>query len=683
MDRRMPGSLADQLKSRNAYQHRGAETDEAETLGTVRKQNRRRARRRGNRIMTGKAHDGAHRNSGHPPKPRLCLRIGISGHRPGDKLPPDSLPGVALSVGEMLDLIGSAVSGAAHEYQDVYAIDPETGAAGLDLVIVSSLAEGADRIVARAGIERGFLLDAVLPFQRDDYAADFRTDDARKEYSGLLKSARSVFELQGNRSKQNRAYEAAGLVMLGTVDLLIAVWDGKDAAGIGGTALIVEKAISARVPVILIEPADSTKISLLWTAGNTLAPGSYRVEDLPKKNNARTEIGAVIDSLIAPPAGAKARAALNRYLHETERKTLFPLGSVFPVFLQSLFGRLLRGTDFRLRPYEPGAREDWASYFEPSKDKKSWPLDKCLSPRIEDTLLPAAAFADNLAVYYGSNYRGVYVSCFALAAFAVGCALAGVYLHDPGEKIVWVAIELFLVCTILILWFRGWRGDWHRRWLEYRRLGECLRHLRVLSLIGAPVTAGYPLASGTSRTEWTSWYSHAVRRCLPVPDTFAGEAYLQAVRDRAVSEIDGQIIYNRNNAARMARMERHIHAVGILLLGATLLIGGWFVYEFLAWRFFGGKQVRIALEHVTFFAALLPTIGAALSAIRVQADFETVAHRSNETVERLERIKAALISEPVEFALLADRIHKAVDAMTTDLDEWHVLFRTRPLSPPV
>jgi hypothetical protein len=297
-------------------------------------------------------------------------------------------------------------------------------------------------------------------------------------------------------------------------------------------------------------------------------------------------------------------------------------------------------------------------------------------------LLPAAAFADNLAVVYASRYRGVYVSTFVLAAVAVGLALAGVYLHVAEEKIRWVVAELMTIGLFVILWLRGSIGDWHRRWLEYRRLGEWLRHLRVLSLIGAPGSIGH-FVDGALPSEWTRWYARAIRRALPVPEVLTNENYLRAIRDRVVvSEIDGQIGYNENNAKRMKRMEKRIHMVGILLLAVTCIIGGIFIAQYLYGRDFHSKSGELALAHITFFAALLPTIGAALQAIRVQADFETVAHRSEQTVIRLKLIKKSLLEEPLDFAQLSDRIHKAVDAMTTDLDEWHVLFRTRPLAPP-
>jgi hypothetical protein len=643
--------------------------------------------------------------SDNPPKPRLCLRVGVTGHRPGTKLPQDSIPTVVTRVGEVLDAIKRTVAELARRHADVFEREPGTPVPPYDLVIVSSLAEGADRIVAEAGLSRGFMLDVVLPFPRQDYAEDFKAKPQKDQFFGLLDAARTVFELPGERLKEERAYEAAGLVMLANVDVLIAVWDGQEPAGIGGTALIVERAIAARVPVVLISPGvpDERPI-LLWTGEMELSPASVRIEDL-ERPEALKGLPEVLSLLLSPPpfaekagwfrrllsflAGRPKREQkdpLSRYLSERERRSHVLLGCIYPGFLQALCARWLTRTDFRLPPYLEGARADWSVYFEPEPAKtKTWPLDDRLSQQIDNRLLPAVAFADNLAVFYGSRYRGVYVAAFLLAALAVGLALSGVYVHAASGKFLWVILELVVIAAILILWFRGWYGDWHRRWLEYRRLGELLRHMRILSLIGAAGPSGRPSGRSEDHSYWVSWYAGALRRCLPVPNRAADPVFLAAVRARAVkAEIDGQIEYNKKNATRMKRMEHHIHYVGLGLFLATAALGLYFVYEyFVAGRDFKADGDKRILEHVTFFAALFPTVGAALNAIRVQGDFESVAHRSEQTIARLKTIKTALESEPLEFAPLSDRINKAVDAMSTDLDEWHVLFRTRPLSLPV
>lgn len=131
-----------------------------------------------------------------------------------------------------------------------------------ELVIVSSLAEGSDRIVAEAGFAAGFALQVVLPFSRAEYERDFETEMSRREFDALLARAGDVFELDGAADQRPRAYEAAGLFMLANIDVLIAIWDGEVAAGIGGTAQIVERAIADGVVVVWIEPSHPNAIRL-------------------------------------------------------------------------------------------------------------------------------------------------------------------------------------------------------------------------------------------------------------------------------------------------------------------------------------------------------------------------------------------------------------------------------------
>ena len=177
------------------------------------------------------------------------LRIGVSGHRLPPKLPEESEAPLRSHLDRILAAIAATVR--------------KAGTATA-LVIVSSLAEGSDRIVAEAGLATGFVLQVVLPFRRAEYAFDFETQASRTEFKQLLARAGDVFELDGGADERPRAYEAAGLFMLANVDVLIAIWDGEAAAGIGGTAQIVERAIADGLVVVWIEPThpNATQISL-------------------------------------------------------------------------------------------------------------------------------------------------------------------------------------------------------------------------------------------------------------------------------------------------------------------------------------------------------------------------------------------------------------------------------------
>ena len=183
----------------------------------------------------------------HPVPSSPSLRVGVSGHRLPPKLPEES----EAPLRALIDRILAAIVDTARKANTASAF-----------VIVSSLAEGSDRIVAAAGLAVGFALQAVLPFDRAEYARDFETQTSRTEFEQLLARACDVFELGGAAGERPRAYEAAGLFMLANIDVLIAIWDGEVAAGVGGTAQIVERAIADGIVVVWIEPTHPNAIRM-------------------------------------------------------------------------------------------------------------------------------------------------------------------------------------------------------------------------------------------------------------------------------------------------------------------------------------------------------------------------------------------------------------------------------------
>jgi hypothetical protein len=121
---------------------------------------------------------------------------------------------------------------------------------GTVLEVRSSLAEGADRIVAeRALLRPASTLVAVLPVARDDYADDF-TDIG--SFDDLLSRATAV-ELVHPQATREAAYEAAGRAVVDGSDVLVAVWDGEASRGQGGTAEIVAYARAKGIPVEVVQ----------------------------------------------------------------------------------------------------------------------------------------------------------------------------------------------------------------------------------------------------------------------------------------------------------------------------------------------------------------------------------------------------------------------------------------------
>ena len=140
---------------------------------------------------------------------------------------------------------------------------------------VSPLAEGADRLVARAVLERGGDLHVPLPLDPDDYRQDFDSPQSVAEFDALLELAADVIALPEAPSR-NEAYEEAGLYVLDHSDAIIALWDGQPAQGRGGTAETVSTAMERGLPTLHILagnrlPGTTTPTSLGRDQGRLVA----------------------------------------------------------------------------------------------------------------------------------------------------------------------------------------------------------------------------------------------------------------------------------------------------------------------------------------------------------------------------------------------------------------------------
>jgi len=114
----------------------------------------------------------------------------------------------------------------------------------------SALAVGADQLFAKAALGLGIPLVGVIPFE--DYPNDFKGAD-RDQFETLLARCRHVHRLPAKR-RSDRAYLKAGLWIVDHVDFLVAAWDGKPAARVGGTGDVVAYAQGKSRPVFHIDP---------------------------------------------------------------------------------------------------------------------------------------------------------------------------------------------------------------------------------------------------------------------------------------------------------------------------------------------------------------------------------------------------------------------------------------------
>jgi hypothetical protein len=129
------------------------------------------------------------------------------------------------------------------------------------LVALSSLAEGADRLFAEVCLVNNISLYVVLPFPASEYEKDF--PDSVEPFRALCAKAASITvapwaigvteeNIRTDRDathqeNQNLQYAMAGIYVAQRAHILFALWDGKPAQGLGGTAQVVQYRTTGRL----------------------------------------------------------------------------------------------------------------------------------------------------------------------------------------------------------------------------------------------------------------------------------------------------------------------------------------------------------------------------------------------------------------------------------------------------
>jgi hypothetical protein len=120
---------------------------------------------------------------------------------------------------------------------------------GAHLHGVSNLADGADQLFAAHVLAAGGTLEVVLPCER--YAGSLIGEESRTRFEDLRRAAATVLTMPYPEPSE-QAFLAAGQALVDRCDHLFAVWDGRPARGVGGTADVVAYARSRGCPVTVL-----------------------------------------------------------------------------------------------------------------------------------------------------------------------------------------------------------------------------------------------------------------------------------------------------------------------------------------------------------------------------------------------------------------------------------------------
>lgn len=174
------------------------------------------------------------------------FKLAITGHRL-NQLPEDSRPALQQQISDVLKGFAKAVKTAGRPHDR--------------LVLVSALAEGADRMGAQAAQALDWPIIAPLPFLAGRYSEDFPEAESKAEFFAYLKAAARVIAIDGAKLQSSpedpAPYFAVGEKIVSMADGLLAVWNGAPPKGPGGTAEVCAKALDRGLAVVWLAPDAS------------------------------------------------------------------------------------------------------------------------------------------------------------------------------------------------------------------------------------------------------------------------------------------------------------------------------------------------------------------------------------------------------------------------------------------
>jgi len=121
---------------------------------------------------------------------------------------------------------------------------------------ISSLAAGADQLFAKIVVRLGGQLHIIIPCSK--YEMTFKDTRDLDDFRDLLKKATFV-ETLNHIHPSGKAFLEAGYRVVELSQVLIAVWDGRNAKGKGGTADIVRYARDRGTEVVVVWPSGSAR----------------------------------------------------------------------------------------------------------------------------------------------------------------------------------------------------------------------------------------------------------------------------------------------------------------------------------------------------------------------------------------------------------------------------------------
>jgi len=479
--------------------------------------------------------------------------------------------------------------------------------------VVTPLATGADQLVARIAMEQQGRLEAVLPFEQEEYLKDF-APGPRADFDSLLRSATrctptgvKVSGAPDPDEAKREGYLKAGEYVVKHCDVVIAIWNEEPERGKGGTAEIVALALKSNKPTFIISATPPYQATL--------------------KNGGRLQ---------------------GQSVQQIDESNSFPLAD----------GEIRKRADEELA----------GIYNDPSCSEVPERLRQVVTGR----LLPCFARASLVAEANQKRYQRTAMFAYLLTTVSVALLAIAVVWHDSPASLLCFCLESALLVLLYGMVHHAQKEQVHRKWLENRSLAERLRIALILVSCGvAPVRFSKTrrLLIDTETRDWISTGFESILEELPNMPEPTDEPCSRFGKHICTNWIQSQITYHERKAQKAelknARLEtgRNTAFLCALLLSIMHVI---MKMEHL--------EAETIEKLISVVAITLPVAGAALEAFRTLMEYPRIASHSKAMKSSLEQLSDQP-GKLTSHSRLAALLTQTGRLMLIESQDWKELLR--------
>lgn len=560
------------------------------------------------------------------------LVVGVTGHR---DLVADEIPRLRERVREFFDALRQ-------KHPD------------LPIVLMSPLAEGADRLAAEEARALGIPLVVPLPFAAEIYQQDFQSPESVAGFRALCADA-EVIELPllpGDTPatiaeygpRRDAHYARLGIYLCAHCHILLALWDGKDSEKLGGTSQVVRFHHWDEMPGF-VERNDSS-IQVL-------------AED-------ESDLVYHLVCSRARPDGqpAPGLAPLDCWWFTTDQE--IPRTPEMPAAYLRVFERT---AEFN---------RDVLRFRERIRDG-AWPLLPDKTPAsvraVAEPVDGMFRAADWLAMHFQARVTRAMRAIYSLAALMGLAFIAYSDLHALDFM-----VYLFLLFFVggVVIHRVAERRAWHRKYLDYRALAEGLRV--QCYWIAAGVTAGRTTKFAhdnflQKQDVELGWIRNVMRYTGRRGDIATPSAEgLEFARREWVGDAqsgDGQLAYYQRKAVERTRLGHRTAAIGNFCLWSGIGVA-------VVLALFGGRMTYELKTVLILLMGILPLV-AAIRDSYAQKRAEKELIKQYVFMGRIFRNAARQLENAPTDAARRQILKALGDAALEEHAQWLLMHRERPL----